>query len=111
MSEGLEGDNSSQVEREKINQETAEIKWSELQRYFAGGRVVHVGSALDLVDVALYFTQDKAKKIEDLRVHKQLDFVTDQQAKAWFADDILLWAVVVKPWVLVQTNRPSEKSG
>jgi len=108
MSEGSDDKNNLQVEREKINQETAEIKWSELQRYFAGGRVVHVDNLLDLVDVALYFTQDNAQKIKNLREHKQLDFVTDQQAKAWFAENTLLWAVVVKPWVLVQTSRSSE---
>lgn len=91
------------IEREKINQETAEIKWSELQRYFAGGRVVHVDSAFDLVDVALYFTQDNARKIKQMREASQLDFVTDQQATIWYEEDALLWAVVVKPWVLVQS--------
>lgn len=109
MSEVSDDENNFQVEREKINQETAEIKWSELQRYFAGGRVVHVDNSLDLVDVAFYFTQDNAQKIKNLREQKQLDFVTDQQAKVWFTGDVSLWAVVVKPWVLVQTSRSSEK--
>ena len=27
---------------------------------------------------------------------------SDDQAKRWIASDALLWAVVIKPWVLVQ---------
>ena len=92
----------TKIEREKINQETAEIKWSELQRYFAAGRVVHVDNSLDLVDVALYFTQDNAHKISSLRDAHTCDFVTDEQAKTWIESDAVVWAVVVKPWVLVQ---------
>jgi len=32
----------------------------------------------------------------------QLGPVTDSQARAWIDSDATLWAVVVKPWVLVQ---------
>jgi hypothetical protein len=28
--------------------------------------------------------------------------VSDDQARQWVADDSLLWAVAIKPWVLVQ---------
>ena len=90
------------VEREKINQETAEMHWSELQRYFASGRVVHVDSALDLVEIALAFTLDQADEIKKIQENNRIDFVTDDQAKTWFESDAVLWAVVVKPWVLVQ---------
>lgn len=101
MSENDEAQ-ETKIEREKINQETAEIKWSELQRYFAAGRVVHVDDSLDLVDVALYFTRDDAHKIKSLRDAHACDFVADEQAKSWIDSDAIVWAVVVKPWVLVQ---------
>jgi hypothetical protein len=32
----------------------------------------------------------------------KVSLVSDQQAKGWLAEDAVLWAVVVKPWVLVQ---------
>ena len=34
--------------------------------------------------------------------------VSDQQALKWYEDDTIVWAVVVKPWILVQhkTNDP-----
>ncbi|HTH44438.1 MAG TPA: DUF2288 family protein, partial [Oxalicibacterium sp.] len=36
----------------KLNMETAQMAWSELLRYFAGGHVIAVSSELDLVEVA-----------------------------------------------------------
>jgi len=46
------------VEREKINLETSQIPWQQLQRFFAKGEVLFVASELDLVDVAYQFSQD-----------------------------------------------------
>jgi hypothetical protein len=31
--------------------------------------------------------------------------VTDEQASSWYEQDALLWAAVVKPWILVQHER------
>jgi len=33
----------------------------------------------------------------------KLGKITDVQAAAWFDSDALVWAVVVSPWVLVQS--------
>jgi hypothetical protein len=33
--------------------------------------------------------------------------VSDAQALSWWDADIMLWAVVVKPWILVQPPKPS----
>ena len=40
------------IDREKLNQETAQIAWSELQRFFATGQAISVDPALDLIDAA-----------------------------------------------------------
>lgn len=42
-------------------------------------------------------TQLEAWMAEGLVAH-----VTDEQASAWHESNILVWAVVIKPWVLVQ---------
>jgi hypothetical protein len=34
--------------------------------------------------------------------NNQLALVSDQQASNWFETDKEVWAVVVKPWILVQ---------
>lgn len=86
----------------KINLETARIQWRELARYFAGGRVIHIAPELDLTAVATRMAADDAAYIQQLMEKGQLTPVEDKTALAWEADNPLLWAVVVKPWVLVQ---------
>lgn len=86
----------------KINSETAEIPWRELQRFFAQGKVMHVGAELDLVDVAFAVHQDDIVQVRAWTEQTRLRLVSDDQARSWVESDSSLWAVVVKPWVLVQ---------
>ncbi|NEV61255.1 DUF2288 domain-containing protein [Thiorhodococcus minor] len=99
-SEAMEG--ADALERAKLNQETAKIRWTELQRFFAQGLVLCVRPGLDLVDVALAMAKDDAEKIGAERSAGRIAAVTDQQAREWLAQDACLWAVVVKPWILAQ---------
>ena len=88
--------------KEKVNQETSKIAWSELQRFFASGLAVSVGPKMDLVEVANAFAKDNKAKVEHWMQNQKLHLVTDQQAALWIKNDALMWAVVIKPWVLVQ---------
>ena len=88
--------------REKVNLETSRIPWRELQRFFASGSAVAVSSELDLVEVAYQFSVDNKNLVAQWLTENKLGKVTDEQAKAWFESDALVWAVVVKPWLLVQ---------
>jgi len=90
------------LNKEKVNLETAQIAWKELQRFFASGSAVFVSSDLDLVEVAHQFAIDNKAQVEQWLHNQQVALVTDQQALQWFTEDTLVWAVVVKPWVLVQ---------
>ena len=96
-----------ELERAKIVSETARIPWLELQRFFAAGKVMLVAAELDLVDVAYAFQRDDIEQVKTWTENQQVSPVHDDQAKQWVASDALLWAVVVKPWVLVQTIRDS----
>jgi len=89
---------------DKLNLETAQIAWSELQRYFAAGRVIAVGAELDLVTVASKLHDDDKATFEAWIASEQVGAVTDEQAKDWVARDAVLWAVVISPWVLVQAT-------
>jgi hypothetical protein len=91
----------------KLNMETSQIAWSELLRFFAGGLVIVVSSDLDLVDVAARFAIDDKSAVEQWLNENKLVKATDEQASAWLAADALLWAVVARPWVLVQENKPA----
>ena len=91
-----------ELERARIVSETAKIPWLELQRFFASGKVIWVAGALDLVEVACALQQDDVERVSDWTQSMQIAAVTDDQARQWINADSLLWAVAVKPWVLVQ---------
>ena len=91
-----------ELKRAKINSETAKIPWLELQRYFAAGKVMQVSAELDLVDVAYAIEQDDIEQVQQWTVGNQLGPVSDEQARDWVSSEPSLWAVVIKPWVLVQ---------
>lgn len=91
--------------RRDIHAGTARIAWSELQRLFAAGKVVQVSPELDLVDVALQMSNDNAVAVRQWLDSGQLAPVSDDQARQWVDSDASVWAVVVKPWVLVQDCR------
>lgn len=93
---------TNEILRAKLNQETAKIHWMELQRPFAQGAVVRVSPGLDLIDVALAVHGDQKDTINAWAADGQIAKVDDQQARLWVRDAQILWAVVVKPWVLVQ---------
>ena len=91
-----------ELKRAKIISDTAKIPWLELQRFFAAGKVMLVTPELDLVDVALALQEDDIEQVKIWTEALQVSPVTDDDARNWVASDASLWAVVVKPWVLVQ---------
>lgn len=95
--------------RVRIIAETAKIPWKELLRFFAQGVVVLVKPGLDLVDTAYEVIQDNEQQVKQWMQAGDLQNVSDDQAKEWLEANALMWAVVVKPWVLVQPvmNKPS----
>lgn len=86
----------------ELNSQTARIRWSELQRYFAKGLVVKVAPGLDLVEIALALIRDDAGEIEPMIADGKIVRANDDHARKWSETDPELWAVVVAPWVLVQ---------
>lgn len=95
--------NLEEVNRAKLNLETAQMAWREMQRYFASGAALFVSPDLDLVETAYQMSEDNAAQIRLWMEAGQFGKVTDEQAKSWWDNDAMLWAVVVSPWVLVQS--------
>ena len=96
--------NKDEIYRAKMNLETSRIAWKELQRFFASGAAVYVSNELDLVEVACQMSEDNAARIQQWMQAGQLAKVSDAQAAAWYEADALVWAVVVSPYVLVQSS-------
>lgn len=85
-----------------INLETAQIHWHELQRFFASGNAIAVDASLNLTHVAAQVVADNATQIKAWMYAGLVDAVKDTQAQTWYEQNSLVWAVVIKPWVLVQ---------
>jgi hypothetical protein len=90
---------------DKINSETARVKWSELERHFAAGSVLFVSDELDLIKAALHIAHDDKQTVQHWMAEGKLAKVTDVQAQTWTASDASLWASVVSPFVLVQPQK------
>ncbi|RJX33456.1 MAG: DUF2288 domain-containing protein [Oxalobacter sp.] len=86
----------------KLNLETAQMSWKDLERFYASGALIFVERELDLVEVAVRVANDEKKAVEDWLKAGRIFKVTDAQALAWHEQDASLWTVVVKPWILVQ---------
>ena len=95
-------ENTSEVFRAKLNLETAQMAWRDMQRYFASGVALYVAPDLDLVDAAFQMSEDNIGQIKLWMQSGQFGKVSDEQAAGWFKDEAVLWTVVVSPWVLVQ---------
>jgi len=95
------------IDRAQVNLETAQIGWRELQPYFARGATVAVKAGLDLVDVAFQISKDNKVQVALWLESGQIGRVTDEQALAWYDADALVWAVVARPYVLVQEAKPN----
>ncbi|HEB57248.1 MAG TPA: DUF2288 domain-containing protein [Gammaproteobacteria bacterium] len=91
--------------RQKLNLESGQIDWSELQRHFARGAVIAVNPELDLVEVALKFTEDDRSEIEGWLTSGQIKRADDEHARRWNQTAAVFWAIVVAPWILVQEQR------
>lgn len=96
------------VLRANINNETSQINWLELQRFFAGGWLIYVSSTTNLLDVAVAFSQDNKEEVSKWLTSGEVAKVSDHQAKKWLEDDAMFWSTVVKPWVLIQPTNQSD---
>ena len=69
----------------------------------SSGSAIQVSTELDLVEVAYQMSEDNAAQVQQWMSAGKLQRVTDTQAEAWFEADAQVWAVVVSPYVLVQS--------
>ncbi|MGF6790469.1 DUF2288 domain-containing protein [Paraburkholderia sp. 35.1] len=86
----------------KLLGETAKIGWSELERFFARGILLHVARDLDLVSVAEAIANDDTTRVAQWLSSGLVVRVQSETAADFAARDPELWAVVVSPWVCVQ---------
>lgn len=100
-----QNDEQGDLLRAKLNGETSRMQWKELLRFFAAGTVIAVDARHDLVEVAARIADDDKEAVAQWLADGSVAKVSDAQASAWLDADASLWAVVVKPWILVQQEK------
>lgn len=96
----------SEILRAKLNLETAQLGWPELERHFARGVVIKVAAGMDLVDAALQVAENNAATVQQWLAEGRLARAELADAEDWHARRPMFWAVVVAPWVLIQEVLP-----
>jgi hypothetical protein len=96
----------SEILRAKLNLETAQLQWSELERHFARGDVIKVAIGTDLVEAALKIAENQTDTVQAWLAEGRIGRADMSDAEGWHARQPMFWAVVVAPWVLVQEVRP-----
>ena len=94
-----------ELQTSELLRQTGRIRWSELQRTFAQGRLLLVADGLDLIAIAKAIIDDATEKVEPLLAGQQIGHISAAQAKQWYADEQEFWSVVVAPWVLIQISQ------
>lgn len=92
----------SDLLRAKLNLETAQLAWPELERHFARGDVIKVATGMDLIDAALNIAENNAATVQEWLAEGHIARAQLSDAEDWHARKPMFWAVVVAPWVLVQ---------
>jgi hypothetical protein len=96
----------SDILRAKLNLETAQLAWPELERHFARGVIIKVAPGMDLVDAALHVAENNAATVQAWLTDGRIAKAEIADAEDWHARKPMFWAVVVAPWVLVQEVLP-----
>lgn len=82
---------------------TARIEWKDLEPHFARGELLVVDNGLDLVEAAQALIDDDSATVQGWMQQGRFGVATDEQAADWHQrNPDSLWAVVIRPWVLVQ---------
>jgi len=100
-----------EIDRINLNLETSKIAWEELQRFFASGAAIFVSDTLDLISVAIQISKDNQTQVVQWMEAGLVTRVTDAQALAWHESNAEVWAVVVRPYVLVQSTEKTNSHG
>lgn len=88
--------------------QTAPIGWAEIEPFFARGQVIHVGSSLDLVEVAVAVAEDDKSRVANWMASGGFGLLPTEIARHWSSDAADLWGVVVTPWVLIQDRSSTD---
>lgn len=88
--------------KQKLNRDTARIRWNSLNQYDQIDAIVQVDAKLDLIEVACEFASDNSSQVKAWLEKSLVTRVGLEKATLWETQDTELWAVVVSPWILVQ---------
>ncbi len=86
--------------------QTAKIPWSELERFFAAGKVIEVQAPLNLVTVGMALKEDDVEPFNAWIKAGEVAPINDDTAQLLHEQSASVWALAMAPWVLIQTVEP-----
>ncbi|ANI53024.1 hypothetical protein PDR5_12940 [Pseudomonas sp. DR 5-09] len=73
-----------------------------MERFYAQGALLWVDASLDLIAVAEAVASDQGEKVAAWLAEDKVAKLSETRALDIFERDPEMWAVVVRPWILVQ---------
>lgn len=89
----------------ELNLQTGKINWDELAPHFARGVLLVVDQRLDLIEVAHSMQTDDNLKLKSWLDDGLVTHCRDEDAQKWQSSNANFWALVLAPWVLIQTHK------
>ncbi|NBA94619.1 DUF2288 domain-containing protein [Pseudomonas sp. R5(2019)] len=88
----------------KLLGETAVITWKELEPFFARGDLFWVAPTLDLIAVAEAVAEDRKDIVAQWLKAETFAKLSAEQALSLCEDKYEIWAVVLRPLILIQVR-------
>lgn len=85
-----------------LNEQAGKLLWSDLEKHFARGVIIKIGSEMDLVEVAASIVEDNKVAMAAWMNEVKVSNADEKDAADWLKRQPEFWAVVVAPWVVVQ---------
>ncbi len=93
---------------EKLEKYTGEVDWSYLRPHFENGALLWLDASLSMTEVGAALTSDNAEKVEAWKKSGDLITPSEPHAAYWEESGARFTALVVSPFVLIQSVEESD---
>lgn len=103
MQYGVLGEDASNLQ-EKLEKYTGEVDWSYLKKHFESGALIYVDASLEITEVGKAISEDDADAIAAWKKAGDIIQPSAPHAAHWEESGEKFLALVVSPFVLIQTQ-------
>ena len=103
MEYAMLGNDTSDLEA-KLDKYTGEVDWSYLKKHYASGALIYVDPSLKLTVVGKAISEDDTEAIAAWKKNGDIVQPSAPHAVYWEESNLTFLALVVSPFVLIQTT-------